>query len=90
MKGKKFALEMLKKDEREGSPMKGRLEEIISKALYADDPALYIVEYREFDRVERCSLKEFLERSGNFSVIPASRIIRITKEGEVLFERGRR
>lgn len=70
--------------------MKGRLEEIISKALYADDPRHYIVEYREFNRVEKCDLKEFLERSGNFSVIPASRIIRITKKGEVLFERGRR
>lgn len=69
--------------------MKGKLEEIISKALYADNPRLYIVEYREFDRVERCDLKEFLKRSGNFSVIPASRIIRIVKEGVVLFERRR-
>lgn len=90
MKGKKFAQERLKKGKGDGTSMKGRLEEIISKALYADDPGLYTVEYREFDRVERCNLKEFLERSGNFSVIPASRIIRITKEGELLFEKGRK
>ena len=67
--------------------VKGRLEEIISKALYADDPRLYIVEYRDFDRIEKCALKEFLARSGKFTVIPASRIVRISKEGRVLFER---
>lgn len=70
--------------------MKGRLEEIISKALYADDPKSYIVEYREYHRIERCDLKEFLERSNNFSVIPASRIIRILREGVVVFEKKNR
>jgi len=89
MKGKNLTIGKSKRIERKAITMKGRLEEIISKALYADDPELYTVEYRDFDKVERCNLKEFLGRSENFSVIPASRIIRITKEEVVLFERRR-
>jgi uncharacterized protein (UPF0248 family) len=69
--------------------MKGRLEEVLSKALYADDPELYTVEYRDMDEVKSCSLPEFLRRSDGFGIIPASRIVRIRKEGKVVFERNR-
>ncbi|NOJ30160.1 MAG: DUF504 domain-containing protein, partial [Nitrososphaeraceae archaeon] len=55
--------------------MKGKLEEIISKAIYADDPALYTVKYRDFENIKAISLPEFIELSMNFQLIPASRII---------------
>lgn len=69
--------------------MKGRLEEVLSRALYADDPELYIVEYRDKDEIKSCSLPEFLKRSDNFEVIPASRIVRMRKEDRVVFKRNR-
>mgnify|MGYP000436248736 CR=1 FL=1 len=45
MKGKNLTIGKSKRIERKAITMKGRLEEIISKALYADDPELYTVEY---------------------------------------------
>lgn len=68
---------------------KGRLEEIFSKALHADDPSLYFVSYRDFDSIAEVTLKEFIELSENFSVIPASRIVRVRKQGEVLYVKSR-
>lgn len=64
---------------------KGRLEEILSKALYADNPNLYSISYRDFDSVVQVPLLEFLKISENFEVIPASRIIRVNKDGEILY-----
>ena len=66
---------------------KGRLEEILSKALYADDPHLYSISYRDFDSVVQVSLLEFLKISENFEVIPANRIIVVSKDGEVLYKK---
>lgn len=66
---------------------KGILREIISKALYHDDISLYTVWYREFDRVVRVSLKEFLEASNNMETIPPTRIIEIRKDHEVLYRK---
>jgi len=66
---------------------KGRLEEIFSKALYADDPQLYSVYYRDFDSSLEVSLSEFVKASENFELIPASRIIMITKVGKVLYSK---
>jgi len=66
---------------------KGRLEEIFSKALYADDPQLYSVYYRDFDSLLEVSLSEFVKASENFELIPASRIIMITKVGKVLYSK---
>lgn len=45
---------------------KGRLEEIFSKALYADDAALYSVSYRDFEDIIEVPLQEFVELSGQF------------------------
>ena len=42
---------------------KGRLEEIFSKALYADDAALYSVSYRDFENIVEVPLQEFLKLS---------------------------
>ncbi len=66
---------------------KGRLEEIFSKAIYSDDPKLYSVCYRNFDSVLEISLSEFVKASENFEHIPASRVMRITKDGKVLYSK---
>jgi len=66
---------------------KGRLEEIFSKALYADDPKLYSVYYRDFDSLLEVSLSEFVKASENFELIPASRVTKITKQGKVLYSK---
>jgi hypothetical protein len=66
---------------------KGRLEEILSKALYADDPHLYSISYRDFDSVVQIPLLEFLEISQNFEVIPANRIIVVSKGGQELYRK---
>jgi hypothetical protein len=66
---------------------KGRLKEIFSKALYADNPNLYSVSYREFNSIIEVSLPEFLRLSENFEIIPTNRIFLITKEGKVLYRK---
>jgi hypothetical protein len=66
---------------------KGRLKEIFSKALYADNPNLYSVSYREFNSIVKVSLPEFLRLSENFEIIPPNRIFLITREGKVLYRK---
>ncbi|MDW0314766.1 MAG: DUF504 domain-containing protein [Nitrososphaeraceae archaeon] len=66
---------------------KGRLEEIFSKAIYADDPRLYTVSYRDFESVVQLPLLEFLKLSENFELIPANRIVVVSKEGEVIYRK---
>jgi hypothetical protein len=68
---------------------KGKLEEILSKALYADNPHLYSISYRDFDSVVQVPLLEFLKISENFDVIPASRIIVVSKGGQELYRKFR-
>jgi uncharacterized protein (UPF0248 family) len=66
---------------------KGRLEEIFSKAIYADDPRRYSVSYRDFESVVQVPLLEFLKLSENFELIPANRIVVVSKEGEVIYRK---
>ena len=66
---------------------KGKLEEILSKALYADNPQLYSISYRNFESVIEVSLLEFLKISENFEIIPANRIIVVSKDGEALYKK---
>jgi hypothetical protein len=66
---------------------KGKLEEILSKALYADNPHLYSISYRDFDSVVQVPLLEFLKISENFDVIPASRITVVSKGGQELYRK---
>lgn len=68
---------------------KGRLEEIFSRALHADDPTLYFVSYRDFDSIAEVTLAEFVKLSEDFAVIPASRITKIRKGDQVLYEKSR-
>lgn len=65
--------------------MKGKLEEIFSRALYADDPSLYFVSYRDFQNIVEVPLAEFMQLSENFSVIPASRITKVRRGNEALY-----
>lgn len=66
---------------------KGKLEEIFSKAIHSDDPKLYWVHYRDFESFVKVSLPEFLELSQNFQLIPAHRIMKITREGNLLYSK---
>ena len=68
---------------------KGRLEEIFSRALHADDPTLYFVSYRDFESIAEVTLAEFVKLSEDFAVIPASRITKIRKGDQVLYEKSR-
>jgi hypothetical protein len=66
---------------------KGRLEEIFSKALYADDASLYSVCYREFENIVEVPLREFLKLSENFALIPQNRIMLVKKNGQILYQK---
>ena len=67
---------------------KGRLQEILSKAMYADDPKLYTVAYRDFNEVREVSLPEFLKLSEDFQTIPASRIVSIKRLNETVYKKA--
>jgi len=67
---------------------KGRLQEIISKAIYADDPKLYIIAYRDFNEIKEVSLPEFLKMSEDFQTIPASRIVSIKRSNETIYKKA--
>lgn len=64
---------------------KGLLEEVISKAIYADDINMYTVCYRDMDELKEVTLKKFLELSENFQTIPASRIIYVKRGDKTLY-----
>lgn len=66
---------------------KGRLEEIFSKALYADDAALYSVSYRDFENIVEVRLPEFVTLSENFEVIPPNRIVLVKKGDQILYRK---
>jgi uncharacterized protein (UPF0248 family) len=66
---------------------KGKLGEIFSKALYADNPDLYSISYRDFDSIIEVPLPEFLKISENFELIPSNRIVEVKKGEIVLYRR---
>ncbi|MEE8132493.1 MAG: DUF504 domain-containing protein [Nitrososphaerales archaeon] len=67
---------------------KGKLEEIFSKALHADDPRLYTVAYRDYEEIKQVPLLEFLHLSENFQTIPASRIVYVKRSNETLYKKS--
>jgi len=67
---------------------KGVIEEIFSKAIFADDSSSYKVFYRDFERIIESSLPEFLILSNNLQTIPISRIKKIKKNNTILFEKN--
>jgi hypothetical protein len=66
---------------------KGRLQEIFSKALYADNPDLYSVSYRDFSSIVEVPLLEFINISENFELIPSNRVLLVRKERQVLYRK---
>ncbi|HXV46858.1 MAG TPA: DUF504 domain-containing protein [Nitrososphaera sp.] len=66
---------------------KGRLDEIFSKALYADDAALYTVGYRDFQNIVEVSLPEFVKLSEDFQTIPQSRIVLVKKGDQIMYRK---
>ena len=69
-------------------PKKGILEEIISKALYADDASSYLVTYRDYKEYKIITLSDFVLISENFQTIPASRITKIELKGRLLYKKN--
>ena len=67
---------------------KGKLEEIFSKALYADNPDFYSVSYRDFDSIVEVPLSEFIKLSENFEVIPNTRIVSVRKGNTILYSKS--
>jgi hypothetical protein len=67
---------------------KGKLEEIFSKALYADNPDFYSVSYRDFDSIVEIPLSEFIKVSENFEVIPNTRIVSVRKGNTILYSKS--
>ena len=67
---------------------KGKLEEIFSKALYADNPDFYSVSYRDFDSIVEVPLSEFIKVSENFEVIPNTRIVSVRKGNTILYSKS--
>ena len=74
-----------------GQPIvkKGTIEEIFSRAKFADNPNEYKVFYRDFERIVEKTLPEFIKESDNFQTIPISRIERIERNNSILFEKRR-
>jgi hypothetical protein len=66
---------------------KGRLQEIFSKALYADNPDLYSVSYRDYSSIVEVPLLEFINISENFELIPSNRVLLVRKERHVLYRK---
>jgi hypothetical protein len=67
---------------------KGIIEEIFSKSRFSDESNLYIVSFRDFEKIREITLPEFIIESDNFQKIPISRITKITKNNTVLFEKN--
>lgn len=67
---------------------KGIIEEIFSKARFADDAKSYKILYRDFEKLRETTLPEFINESNNFQTIPISRIEIIKKNHRILFEKN--
>ena len=69
---------------------KGKLEEIFSKAKFADDPFSYRIFYRDFENLKGLSLPDFIVESNDFEKIPITRIELIKKNNKILFRKSKR
>ncbi len=67
---------------------KGKLAEIFSKAMYADNPDSYCIGYLDYDTIKEVTLPEFIKISDNVETIPITRIQYIKKENTVLFSKS--
>ena len=68
---------------------KGSLKETLSYAMYKDTPKLFSVSYRDKDKIRTDSLEDFMTKE-EFSDIPLTRILEITRNGDVVWEKGQK
>ncbi len=68
---------------------KGKIEEIFSKARFADKTSTYKVFFRDFDTIREVTLLDFIIESNNFETIPITRIEMIKKDDKILFEKSK-
>ncbi len=68
---------------------KGEIEEIFSKARFADKTSTYKVFFRDFDTIREVMLPDFIIESNNFETIPITRIEMIKKNDKILFEKSK-
>ena len=66
---------------------KGKIEQIFSKAIYSDNPELYLILYRDFNTIISVTLPRFMEISENLQLIPITRIVQIRKGNEILYQK---
>ena len=66
---------------------KGIIEEIFSKSRFSDESNLYMVSFRDFEKIRETTLPKFIKESDNFQKIPSSRITKIRKKNTILFEK---
>ncbi len=68
---------------------KGKIEEIFSKARFADEGNLYKVAFRDFETLRELPLLDFIVESNNFETIPVTRIEFIKKDDNILFKKSK-
>ncbi len=68
---------------------KGKIEEIFSKARFADEQNTYKVFFRDFNIIREVTLPDFIVESNNFETIPITRIEMIKKDDKILFEKSK-
>jgi hypothetical protein len=73
-----------------GRGRKSGLQEVLSRALYADDTQLYTVVFREMGESREVSLESFMRLSEWFMKIPAWRILEVKKGGVSVYSAKRR
>ena len=64
---------------------KGKLQEVLSKAIYADDPSLYSIFYRDYNTIITTTLVKFMILSRNLQIIPATRILKIMRKEQIVY-----
>lgn len=68
---------------------KGKIEEIFSKARFADEASLYKIVFRDFEILRELTLPDFIVESNNFETIPVTRIELIKKGDNILFKKSK-
>ena len=68
---------------------KGKIEEIFSKARFADEISLYKIVFRDFEILRELTLPDFIVESNNFETIPVTRIELIKKGDNILFKKSK-
>lgn len=71
-------------------PKKGKLADIFSKAMYADNPNSYLVGYLDYNTTKVVTLPEFIKISDNFETIPITRIQFVKNGNRVLFNKHKK